>query len=338
MAKQSETLSVQRPLFVYGTLKKNEIAYHQIAELVDHTIPAALNNFALYIRDGIPLVIPTQGWRVSGELIYSKPNSYEELLMRVDNYEGVRLYERQVSKAQLDIRNSNSASPPIDNLIECYVYVGTNYSNGNAEPMHEPWSSSLDPIFSESFPDLFKEIKSVIQLSNEPLPGQYDWKLYNDLAGKHLLLVTIIERIAYLKFGEQFTELRQNRFNDRVMKRITELGKLPEFKKAYDRVKQLNGIYSVGVFDSRNASRSLSTGKVGQAMEAWYQIRSNLQHRGKAAWKDFGILRNSLTGLTNVTRFLLTEIIPELENQIQFKELSFEDVIRIPDSKPKAGF
>ena len=96
MTNQSETLSVQRPLFVYGTLKKNEIAYHQIAELVDHAIPATLNNFALYIRDGIPLVIPTQGWRVSGELIYSKPHSYEELLKRVHNYEGVRLYERQV--------------------------------------------------------------------------------------------------------------------------------------------------------------------------------------------------------------------------------------------------
>jgi hypothetical protein len=41
-----------------------------------------------------------------------------------------------------------------------------------------------------------------------------------------------------------------------------------------------------------------------------------------------------LTGLTNVTRFLLIEIIPELENQIQFKELSFEGIIRIPDGMP----
>jgi gamma-glutamylcyclotransferase (GGCT)/AIG2-like uncharacterized protein YtfP len=334
MAIQSEILAVLKPLFVYGTLKKNEIAYHQIAELVDHTIPASLNNFALYIRDGIPLVIPTQGWRVSGELIYAKPHTYEELLKVVDKYEGVRLYERQESKAQLDIRNSDSTSPSIDNGVECYVYVGVNYKNGHAEPIHEPWSSSLDPIFSESFPELFKEIKSVIQNSNEPFPGQYDWKLYNDLAGKHLLLVTIIERIAYLKFGEQFTELGEKGFNDRVMKRITELGKTSEFKNAYNKVKSLDGIFSVEVFDSRNAARSLSTGKMGQAMDAWYQVRSNLQHRGKAAWRDFNILRNSLTGLTNVTRFLLIEIIPELENQIQFKELSFEGIIRIPDGMP----
>lgn len=323
---------------MYGTLKEHEIAFHQIAKLVDHTVPAFLKDFALYIRDGIPLVIPSQGWRVSGELIYAKPNAYEELLKTVDNYEGVRLYERQISRSQLDIRNSKSFSPSIDIDVECYVYVGVNYENGHAEPLHEPWSSSQDPIFSESFPELFKEIKSVIQNSNEPSPGQYDWKLYNELAGKHLLLVTIIERIAYLKFGEQFTQINENGFNDRIMKRITELGKTSEFKSAYTKVKSLDGIYSVKVFDSRNALKSLSTGKIGQAMDAWYQVRSNLQHRGKAAWRDFNILRNSITGLTNVTRLLLIELIPELENLNQFQELSFEGIIRIPDSEPTAEF
>ena len=337
MSIQSNNLETLKPLFVYGTLKENEIAYHQISKLVDRTNPASVRNFALYIRDGIPLVIQAQGWRVDGELIYAKPDACEELLQTVDKYEGVRLYERQVTRAQLDIRNSNNADQSTENGVECYIYVGVNYKNGNAEPIHEPWSSSLDPIFSESFPDLFKEIKSVIQNSDEPLPGQYDWKLYNDLAGKHLLLVTIIERIAYLKFGEQYTEIGKNGFNDRVMKRITELGKTEEFKNAYKKVKLLDGIYSVEVFDSRNASRLLSTGKIGQAMDAWYQVRSNLQHRGKAAWRDFDILRNSLTGLANVTRYLLIELMPKLENQIQFKDLQSEEIIRIPVSSPTVG-
>lgn len=338
MTIKSEYLGPLKPIFVYGTLKQNEIAYHQIATMVDYTIPATLQNFALYIRDGIPLVIPAQGWKVTGELIYAKPDAYKELIQTIDNYEGVRLYERQESSAQPDIRTSQTIYPSINNEVECYVYVGLNYQNGNAEPIHEPWSSSSDPIFSESFPALFKEIKSVIQGTNEPFPGQYDWKLYNDLAGKHLLLVTIIERIAYLKFGEQYTEVSKNGFNDRVMKRITELGKTSEFKNAFNKVMVLNGIYSVKVFDSRNASRSLSTGKVGQAMDAWYQVRSNLQHRGKAAWRDFDILRNSLTGLANVTRFLLLEVIPQLPSQIHFEELSNEDIIKVPDGNSNAAF
>ena len=321
-----------KPLFVYGTLKEHEIAFHQISKFVDHAIPSFLPNFALYIRDGIPLVIPAQGWRVTGELIYAKPDSYEKLLESVDNYEGVRLYERQEARAQLNNRYNNTKDSSSDSWIDCYVYVGVNYQNGNAEPLHEPWSSSLDPIFSESFPELFKEINLVIQNSNEPFPGVYDWKLYNDLAGKLLLLVTIIERIAYLKFGEQYTELGEKGFNDRVMKRITELGKSLEFKNSYNKVKLLNGIYPVKVFDSRNASRSLSTGSIGQAMDAWYQVRSNLQHRGKAAWRDFEILRNSLTGLANVTRFLLIELIPQLEIEYQLKDLLNEEIIRIPIS------
>lgn len=338
MAIQSEYLAPLKPIFVYGTLKANEIAYHQIAKLVDRTIPADLQNFALFIRDGIPLVIPTQGWRVTGELIYAYPDSHEELLKTVDSYEGARLYERQLASARLDIRNGDTNYPSSINEIECYVYVGVNFQNGNAEPIYEPWSSSLDPIFSEAFPVLFNEIKSVIQNADEPFPGEYDWKLYNDLAGKHLLLVTIIERIAYLKFGEQYTELSEKGFNDRVMKRITELGKTSEFKNAYNKVKLLDGIYSVKVFDSRNAMRLLSTGKIGQAMEAWYQVRSNLQHRGKAAWRDFEILRNSITGLANVTRFLLLELIPQLERQSHFKDLLSEEIIKNPNGKPTADF
>ena len=174
-----------------------------------------------------------------------------------------------------------------------------------------------------------------VQNSPEPVPGQYDWELYNELAAKHLLLVTVIERIAYLRFGEQYTELTEGVFNDRVMKRITKLGKTIEFKNAYSKVKLLGGIYPIEVFDSRDATRSLSTGKIGQALEAWYQVRSNLQHRGKAAWRDFNILRNSLTGLTNVTRFLLTEIIPELESQNKFKKMPSDEIIRIPDRQAR---
>ena len=328
--------TTQKPVFVYGTLKTGEIAYHQIAELVEKVAPASLNNFALYIRDGIPLVIPTKGWRVYGELLYANPNSPKEFLEIVDNYEGVRLYKREESIAQLDLLDDrpNSSS---NTEIECYVYVGVNFENGNAEPLHEPWSSAQDPIFSESFPEMFKEIKSVVQNSPELElgPGKYDWKLYNELAAKYLLLVTVIERIAYLRFGEQYTELTERGFNDRVMKRITKLGKTEEFKNAYSKVKLLGEIYSFEVFDSRDSARSLSTGRIGQALEAWYQVRSNLQHRGKFAWRDFDILLKSLTGLTNITRFLLTEIIPELENQIKFKEMSLDEIIRIPDRQAR---
>jgi len=67
--------TTQKPVFVYGTLKTGEIAYHQTAELVENAVPAYLNNFALYIRDGIPLVIPTQGYGISGELLYAYPQT-----------------------------------------------------------------------------------------------------------------------------------------------------------------------------------------------------------------------------------------------------------------------
>lgn len=330
--------ALEKPLFVYGTLKTEEIAYHQIADLVERSVPASLKDFALYIRDGIPLVIPTQGQWVNGEIMYAKPNAYSELQRVVDDYEGVRLYEKRESKAQLDSGSKGITPTLINGEIECYVYVGVNFEKGHAEPLHKPWSSVQDPIFSQSFPELFKEIKLVVQNSNDPSPGDYDWKLYNDLAGKHLLLVTIIERIAYLKFGEQYTELKEKDFNDRVMKRITELGKTKEFKSAYNRVKSEEGIYPITVFDSRNASKLLSTSKIGQAMEAWYQVRSNLQHRGKSAWRDFYVLRNSLTGLTNVTRFLLTELMPELENQPPFREILTNEIIRIPNGNANSVF
>ena len=43
-------------LFAYGTLKKNELAFDQIENLVDSVKSVKLPNFEIGIRDGLPVI------------------------------------------------------------------------------------------------------------------------------------------------------------------------------------------------------------------------------------------------------------------------------------------
>lgn len=309
-----------KPLFVYGTLKSNEIAYEQIWECVDQVVPATLENFALYLRDGIPLVVPAMNWKVKGELLFPKLAFVEKLRERVHNYEGDRLYERRSVEVLVEH----------ESLMPCDVYVGKNFSSGNAEPLFEPWSSSQDPIFSESFPALYVELRRLLVNPLIHAQDEYDWAYYNELAAKLLLLVTVIERLAYLRYAETYTVRTGDQYADRVMARIKKLGSTEAFFKSHHKAKASSALYPVSVYDSRTASSKLSTDNERHALLAWYQVRSNLQHRGKAAWRDFGILQKSLAGLANTTKDLLCELIPSLQSQTKFQEIMRLDYVRLP--------
>jgi hypothetical protein len=238
----------------------------------------------------------------------------------VKDYEGERLYVLEEATVTCESQ-----------LVVSLVHVGKNPGRSYAQPLDGPWTSKNDPIFSQSFPNLFSAVKKVINLDIKPAPIIEDWQFYNDLTSKYLTLITVIERLAYMYCGEKFTEEVPTesgiQYNDRVMIRVTTLGKSPQFISAYKEVLAKGNISHVKIFDSRDAKKSLTTKKDKEALETWYGVRSNLQHRGKSAWQDVKIVQNSLIGLANVTSVLLPKFIPTLEDSVVYKQLNLAELI-----------
>ena len=64
-------------------------------------------------------------------------------------------------------------------------------------------------------------------------------------------------------------------------------------------------------------------------MDAWYQVRSNLQHRGKSAYKDVEIVQDSLVSLANIMSDLLPRFIPALDTSSTFRSNNLAELIFI---------
>jgi gamma-glutamylcyclotransferase (GGCT)/AIG2-like uncharacterized protein YtfP len=299
------------PFFVYGTLKPGEIAFHQIKDLIETYKEAELISYALYIRDGIPVIFENPNWYpVKGYLIWPKPNQYEIAKTLMDKYEGDRLYELK----QVDAMTEQGS-------IECLTYIGKHQAGSHPLESGALWFSKDDPIFSKSFPSLFSNIK---ELSNQEInsgPEIEHWVNYNNLTSNYLLLVTIVERLAYLYCGELF--------EDRIVKRITTLGKCQEYLEAFEECRINQGLFHVEVFDSRSAGGKLNSKKSSNSLEAWYQVRSNLQHRGKDARRDVLIIKNSLVSLANIMSILLPKLLPGIQDSTTYKELVAGELIKL---------
>lgn len=314
--------NIKMPYFVYGTLKPEEIAHFQIKEFIERCLPATLDNYALFVRDGVPVIFECNNWKVDGYLVWPYETKYSEFELQVNSYEGERLYSLQ----EIDVTCQS-------NKIKCLTHIGKNQGKSHAEPLFEPWSSKDDPIFSQAFPHLFAEIKKLINNESSDGPEISNWNYYNDIASKYLLLVTIIERLAFLYCGEFFTTPEEKNgkvyYNDRIMKRITTLGKSEQFLHTYENLSGRGVLHHINVYDSRDANKSLSTKKPKEAMDAWYQVRSNLQHRGKSAWKDVKIVQDSLVSLANIMSDLLPRFIPALDTSPTFRSKNLAELIFI---------
>lgn len=65
----------------------------------------------------------------------------------------------------------------------------------------------------------------------------------------------------------------------------------------------------VEITDSRDPEYCISTAR-GRPFDAWYRVRSNLSHRGKAAFTDFELVERSVVGLHDALRLLLGRQLP----------------------------
>jgi gamma-glutamylcyclotransferase (GGCT)/AIG2-like uncharacterized protein YtfP len=81
-------VSLQLPLFVYGTLLSGEINHDLFLRgRTRREGPGRLSGAVLYDGPGYPYAVEERGGVVHGELVTARPDEYEELLVALDRLE-----------------------------------------------------------------------------------------------------------------------------------------------------------------------------------------------------------------------------------------------------------
>jgi hypothetical protein len=124
-------------------------------------------------------------------------------------------------------------------------------------------------------------------------PASFDWPRLFCLQMAYVLFWAVMERYAALAYGP----------NLEPMEKVRQIGADPLFQAALQSTVERTH----RVFDSRDpASRAtLHVRHPGSSAKYYYQVRCNMSHRGKGAWQDGELVRQSLIELLSIFTAML---------------------------------
>jgi len=275
---------INLPLFVYGLFKPGQLAYRQIERLVDGRPQAASVNGELYIRDGLPLFNPLKTDNaIKGYILNFKTNEAQHAYNVVADFEPEEHYKWD----QIELPETKQ---------KANILIGRIPEKGSILLEHiNDWSGSLDPVFTSAM-KLVNETAE--DYGRKPFEGELleaDWIRLFRLQMGYLLLWSGIERFAALAYGPKLDPMRK----------IFALGNDPLFQGALRKSVQRTS----RITDCRdpNCDFFLNSNNPQSSAKYFYQVRNNLSHRGKGAWKDGEIVRNALLELNAIFELMRHE-------------------------------
>ena len=170
--------------------------------------------------------------------------------------------------------------------MKANVLMGGSPRKGSIHPEYQIWEGEKEPLFTVAL--------DVIQKSLDRY-SQFEWDLepFFQLQMAYMLLWTSIERFVSFKYH----------LGERVTEKVFKLAEDPVFARAlHDRVKEERGVYRS---DDPSKRAVLNPNKPKKALEYYYQIRSNITHRGKTAIRDHEMLLASLSELFGIFKEVL---------------------------------
>jgi hypothetical protein len=168
----------------------------------------------------------------------------------------------------------------------------------------QEWSAARDPVFTEGIDEVQRLVQEAAPDGVAAQPDTPElWSSFFRLQAAYLLLWSIVERYTALRFGPGLDPWA----------RVRQLGKAASFLKAVAAAGAKPGV----VVDSRNpGSRHQLAADGTGAAEYFYQVRSNLSHRGKSAFKDAQLVYKAVTELHAAMRILLDRQLPAAGGEI----------------------
>ena len=268
------------PLFVYGSLKPGMPAFESISKLVLNDPESAQVVGALYLRDGLPLLFLNGSKKnIKGYVLKFDP--------KASGYEQVCAFE---PKTQYQWTTFETTSGLLVNVL-----TGKNIQQGNAvESDFCEWQLKDDPAFGEGLPVVRSVMNEIFANKQWTL-----WEKFFRSQMAYLLLWSIVERMATLCIGT----------NVNPTKRVNMLHSL----KGMDALIEKNVKRRDWVSDSRDPTITfeLNSTNPSDSFKYYYQVRSNLSHRGKAVPNELEKVEGSLPELLNITE----DYLRSLQNQ-----------------------
>jgi hypothetical protein len=261
---------VSRPFFAYGVFKPGQLAYFQIRDLVQEAgMPFAVTG-QLLLRDGLPIIDPDGSDAVDGVLLTFRDDCGAEAYRRISQMEPDLHYRWHV----MDERQ-----------VKANVLVGRSPRKGSKPFEGEEWNGWEDPLFT-----------AALEVVEETLANDdFDWNLKPlfRLQMAYLLLWSSIERYVSLRYH----------LGDKVAQKVLELAQEPAFAAALPRyVHERREVFRA---DRPSEKYVLDPYHPSKTLHYYYQVRSNITHRGKGNVWDHERVRSSLQELLAIFREVL---------------------------------
>lgn len=257
------------PLFAYGALRPGELCYFRIKPYVEHAKRCSARG-RTFVRDGLLIASESGDSTINGDLLQFGTQMMRSAYQAICDLEPSKQY--QWGTVIVDGASAN-------------ILWGKSPTKGSVA-LDFDWSSWNDPLFTTAL--------DVVQEEAET-HKTWEWTYKNTfhLQMAYLLLWTSIERYASLRY-----HLKHDA-TDKVNKVATELAfstKLLELVTVKRSVQRADEPMKRVELDPNNPC---------EAMKYYYQVRSNMVHRGKGMPKDHDIVLSSCNELLKIFRHTL---------------------------------
>ncbi len=258
------------PFFAYGLFKPGQLGFDGIRELAQEVDLGARMQGVLFERDGVPLLLDSsdgETGEVAGALVTFHPDGAAAAYQKIAALEPERQYEWGTRRTA--------------GGMEANVLISIS-SKGAHRIEETDWDGRKDPHFKEAL----AVVECVLS------KGKYEMgsvERLMELQMAYMLLWTAIERYTSLRY-----HLRTN-----VMGKLRQMATEPGFQDALKRyVSSERSVYSTDAGEPEK----LSGEKPKKALLYYYQVRSNVAHRGKALMIDACLLENCIGELLPIFR------------------------------------
>jgi hypothetical protein len=263
------------PFFAYGAFRPGELAFLRIKNYAIGIKRAVLKG-ALRIRDGLPIADVADSGSIDGFLIRLAEEKQIAAYRQISELEPQKQYRWE--ELQVDGSAAN-------------VLVGMSPKKGSLL-LEEAWRGEDDPLFTAAL-DVVEETFAMNR------SFAWDLKPLFRLEMAYLLLWSSVERYASLRYH----------LGSRAFEKIELVASEPAFQHALR--EYVSEERTVQRADAPTKTCKLDPSDPAKSIAYYYQLRSNLVHRGKAATNDHQRLVSSLDELLPIFRATLAAAFAE---------------------------
>ena len=261
------------PFFAYGTFKKGEISFFAIKQFVKEVKKDKQITAKMHVKDGVSLIDITETNSTTyGDIIY-----FKDAESALNAYNAIGLLEPSTyyywGEQVVDGEAVN-------------VLIGKGINKGTNEVEDNYWNSWTEPLFTE----IFEIINEVLKEPTNDISG----KQFLKLQMTYLLLWTAIERYATLryKFG-----------GSDVVAKVNNIANENAFLIGIKQIDSAKKVYKT--YESGHVNFNVDNPKM--CVRYFYQIRSNIAHRGKAVFDDAKLVHFALAEMSFIFKRMLEE-------------------------------